>query len=61
MTLIDGREMFDQSKTANGFNKFFTDFGPKLVYFIPNSLKDFKDFLSAAETNLDEFLLQDEE
>ena len=37
------------------------DIGPKLASSIPNSSKDFKDFLSPESTNLDEYLRQDEE
>ena len=59
--VIDGCEIFDQSKIAHGFNKFFTDVGPKLASSIPSSSKDFNDFLSSASTSLDEYLLQDEE
>ena len=61
MMAIDGCEIFDQSKIAHGFNKFFTDVGPKLASSIPSSSKDFNDFLSSASTSLDEYLLQDEE
>ena len=61
MMVIDRLETFDQSKIANGFNKFFTDIEPKFSLPIPSSFKDFKDFLSAVETNLDEYLLQDKE
>ena len=39
---IDGIEPFDQSKSTNELNKFFTEMGPKLTYSIPNSSKDFK-------------------
>ena len=38
--------MLDQNKIAHGFNKWFMDIGPKLASSIPNSSKDFKDFLS---------------
>ena len=61
LMVIDGCEIFDQNKIAHGFNKCFTDIGPKLASSIPNSSKDFKEFLSSASTNLDEYLLQDEE
>ena len=35
--MIDGREIFDQGKIANCFNKFFVDVGPKLVSMISES------------------------
>lgn len=57
--VLGGYKMFDHSKIANGFNKFSTDIGPKLASLIPSSFMDFKDFLSAAETNLDDYLHQD--
>ena len=46
MMVIDGCKIFDQNKVAHGFNKFFTDIGPKLASSIPSSSKDFKDFLT---------------
>ena len=61
MMVIDGCEIFDQSKIAHSFNKFFTDMGQKLASSIPSSSKDLKDFLSSSSTSLDEYLLQDEE
>ena len=42
MMVIDRCEIFDQNKTAHGFNKFFTDIGPKLASSILSSSKDFK-------------------
>ena len=32
--IIDGQETLDQRKTANCFNKFFVDIGPKLASMI---------------------------
>ena len=61
MMVIDGCEIFEQNKIAHGFNKFFTDVGPKLASSIPSSSKDFKEFLISASTSLDEYFLQDEE
>lgn len=49
MMFIDGRETFDKSKIANGFNKFFLNIGPKLRASILSLFEDFKDFSSAAE------------
>ena len=46
LIVIDGGETFDQNKIAHGFNKFFTDIGPKLASSILSSTKDFKDFSS---------------
>ena len=61
MMVIDECGIFDQSKIVQGFNTFFTDIGPKLASSISSSSKDFKDFLSSVSTNLDEYLLQNEE
>ena len=43
--IIDGQEIFDQGKTANCFNKFFVDIGPKLTSMIPESQAKFDQFL----------------
>lgn len=51
MMVTDRLETFDQSKIANGLNKFFTDIEPKLSSCIPSPFKDFKDFLRAVETD----------
>ena len=59
--MINGIETFDQNKIANGFNKFFTEIGPKLANSIPDSSKNFKDFMNISETTLQESVLQDEE
>ena len=60
MMVIDVCEI-DQNKIAHNFNKFFTHIRPKIASSIPSLSKDFKDFLSSASINLDEYLLQDEE
>ena len=52
---------FDQEKIANGFNKYFTEIGPKLASSIPTSSKDFKQFMNVSKTALQEHTLQDEE
>ena len=61
MMVINGCEIFDQNKIAHGFNKFFTDIGPKHASSIPSSSNDLKEFLNSASSSLDEDLLQDEE
>ena len=61
MMVIDGCEIFDQNKIAHGFNKCFTDIGPKHASSIPSSSNDLKEFLNSASSSLDEDLLQDEE
>ena len=60
MMFTKGCETFDQSKIANGFNKFSLDIEPKLASFILSSFKDLENFWSAADTTLDGYLLQDE-
>ena len=59
--VIYGIETFDQNKIANGFNKFFTEIGPKLASSIPSSSKDFKQSMDVSETVLQEYALQDKE
>ena len=56
---INGIETFGQNKTANGFNKFFTEIGPKLASSIPTSSKDFKrtEFKSPGFDNIYHLLL----
>ena len=54
MMVIDRLATFDQNKIANSFKIFFTVIRSKYASFIPTSLKGFKDFLGAADTNLDE-------
>ena len=57
MMFTEGCETFDQSKIANGFNKFFLGIEPKLASFIFSSFKDLKNLQGAAETTLDGYLL----
>ena len=59
--VINGIETFGQNKTANGFNKFFTELGLKLASSIPTSSNDFKQFIDVTETVLQEYILQYEE
>ena len=59
--VIDGIETFDQNKIANGFNKYFTEIGPKLASSILTSSKDFKQFMNVSKTALQEYPLQNEE
>ena len=59
--VIDGIETFDQNKIANGFNKYFTEIGPKLASSIPASFKVFKQFMNVSKTVLQEYALQDQE
>ena len=58
---IDGIETFDQNKIANGFNKYFTEIGPKLASSIAVSSKVFKQFMNVSKTVLQEYALQDQE
>ena len=44
MMFTKGCETFDQSKIANGFNKFSLDIEPKLASFILSSFKDLENF-----------------
>ena len=50
--VINGIETFDQNKIAYGFNKYFTEIGPKLASSIAASSKVLK-------TVLQEYALQD--
>ena len=59
--VIDGIETFDRNKIANGFNKYFTEIGPKLASSIPASSKVFKQFMNVSKTVLQEYALQDQE
>ena len=52
--VIDGIETFDQNKIANGFNKYFTEIGPKLASSISASSKVFKQFMNVSKTVLQE-------
>lgn len=45
--------------SVNGFNKVYTKIGPKLTFSIPNTSKDFQDFVGTPEKVLKERLLQD--
>ena len=59
--VIDGIKTFDQNKITNGFNKYFTEIGPKLASSNPASSKVFKEFMNVLKTVLQEYALQDEE
>ena len=59
--VIDGIETFDQNKIPNGFNKYFTEIGPKLSSSIPASSKVSKQFMNVSKTVLQEYSLQDQE
>ena len=59
--VIDRIETFDQNKITNGFNKYFTEIGPKLASSIPASSKVFKKLMNVSETVLQEYALQDQE
>ena len=48
--IIDGREIFDQGRIANCFNKFFVDIGPKLASIIPESQTKFEQYLNPHQT-----------
>ena len=54
-----GIETFDPNKIANGFNKFFTEIGPKLASSIPTSSKYFKQLMDVSEVVLQENVHQD--
>ena len=58
---IDGIEIYDQNKTANGFNKYFTKIWTKLASSIPVSSKVFKQFMNVSKALLQEYALMDEE
>ena len=55
--VIYGIETVDQEKIANGFNKYFTEIGPKLASLIPTSSKDFRWFMKILKTALQEYTL----
>ena len=62
--VIDGIETFHQNKTAKGFNKYFTEIGPKLASSVLTSPRDFKQFMDVSETVFtfqQKFTFQDEE
>ena len=62
--VINGIETFHQNKIAYGFNKYFTEIGPKLASSVLTSSKDFKQFMDVSETVFtfqQEFTFQDEE
>ena len=59
--VIDGIETFDQNKIANGFNKHFTEIGPKLVSSIVACSKVFKQLMNISKKVLQEYVLQDQE
>ena len=52
--VIDGIETFDQNKIANGFNKHFTEIGPKLVCSIVACSKVFKQLMNISKKVLQE-------
>ena len=59
--VIDGIETFDQNKIPNGFNKYFTEIGPKLSSSIPASSKVSKQFMNVSKTVLHEYAVQEQE
>ena len=59
--VMDGIETFDQNKIANGFDKYFTEIGPKLASSIPASSNVFKQFMNVSKTVLEEYAFQDQE
>ena len=59
--VIDGIETFDQSKIANGFNKYFTEIEPNLASSVPASSKVFKQFMNVSEMVLQEYALEYQE
>ena len=59
--LKDDREISDQGKIANCFNKFFVDISPKLASVIPESQTKFDQYLNRHKTFMGEANLTDDE
>ena len=58
--ITDGHEIFDQGKTANYFNNFYVDIGPKLVSIIPESQIKYDQYLNPHQNFIDEANLIDD-
>ena len=59
--IIDDKEISDQGKIANCFNKFFVDIGPKLASMIPEWQTKFDQYLNPHQTFMGEVNLTDDE
>ena len=59
--IIDGQETLDQRKTANCFNKFFVDIGPKLASMISEPQTKFDQYLNPQQNFMGEANLTDDE
>ena len=59
--IIDGQETLDQRKTANCFNKFFVDIGPKLGSMISEPQTKFDQYLNPQQNFMGEANLTDDE
>ena len=59
--IIDGQETLDQGKTANCFNKFFVDIGPKLVSMISEPQTKFDQYLNPQQNFMGKANLTDDE
>ena len=59
--IIDGQETLDQGKTANCFNTFFVDIGPKLASMISEPQTKFYQYLNPQQNFMGEANLTDDE
>ena len=50
--VIDKTEIFGETKTANEFNKFFINIGPKLTQKIPQPLKCFESYMDRVNSKM---------
>ena len=51
--VIDKTEIFDETKIANEFNKFFINIGPKLAQKIPQPLKPFQSYMNRVNSEME--------
>ena len=49
---VKGKDVTNPKNIANAFNNFFTNIGPSLSKTIPQSKKNFKNFLNNSSLNL---------
>ena len=59
--IIDDQEIFDQGKTANCFNTFFVDIGPKIASMVSESQTKLDQYLNPHQSLMGEANLSDDE
>ena len=59
--ILNNRNIFDQKTSANSFNEYFVNVGPKLTCEIPQSQKSFEMYLKESDSSFEEVTLSDEE